>query len=77
MSRQSLPQLIVEAQQLLTQIPQHSQYQALQFNCDITLGDVSQFFNTLQSECQIKGDSHPLTPISNANHLPTASGINI
>ncbi|MHC0068265.1 hypothetical protein ACWATR_36270 [Nostoc sp. UIC 10890] len=43
MSRQSLPQLIVEAQQLLTQILQYSQYQALQFNCDITLGDLVSF----------------------------------
>ena len=77
MSRQSLPQLIVQIQQLLTQILQHPQYQALQFYCDITLGDVSQFFNTLQSECQIKGDSHPLTPISNANRQLIASGINI
>jgi hypothetical protein len=49
LSRQSLPQLIVQAQQLLTQIEQHPQYKALQFDCDVTLGDVSQFFNSLQS----------------------------
>jgi hypothetical protein len=59
MSLQSLPELVVQAQQLLTQIHQHPQYQALQFDCDVTLADVSQFFNTLQSECQVKGDSHP------------------
>jgi hypothetical protein len=77
MSRQSLPKLIVQAQQLLTQIDQHPQYKALQFDCDITLGDVNQFFNTLQSKCQIKGDRTQRQPISNANRLPTASGINI
>ena len=43
MSRQSLPKLIVQAQQLLTQIPQHPQYKALQFDCDITLGDLVSF----------------------------------
>lgn len=56
MTRQSLSQLALQAQQLLTQIDQHPQYQALQIDCDVTLGDVRQFFNTLQSECQIKGD---------------------
>lgn len=45
MSRQLLPQLIVQIQQLLTQIPQHPHYQALQFDCDVTLGDGNQFFN--------------------------------
>ncbi|BAY42187.1 hypothetical protein NIES2111_65830 (plasmid) [Nostoc sp. NIES-2111] len=56
MSRQSLPQLVVQVQELLSQIHQHPQYQALEFDCDVTLGDVNQFFNTLQSECEIKGD---------------------
>ncbi|MBD2302266.1 hypothetical protein [Nostoc sp. FACHB-190] len=56
MTRQSLSQLALQAQQLLTQIDQHPQYQAWQIDCDVTLGDVRQFFNTLQSECQIKGD---------------------
>lgn len=56
MTLQSLSQLMLQAQQLLTQIDQHPQYQALQIDCDVTLGDVRQFFNTLQSECQIKGD---------------------
>ncbi|BAT56978.1 hypothetical protein NOS3756_59900 (plasmid) [Nostoc sp. NIES-3756] len=56
MSRQSLPQLVVQVQELLTQIHQHPQYQALEFDCDVTLGDVNQFFNSLQSECEIKGD---------------------
>ncbi|MBU7586997.1 MAG: hypothetical protein KAF91_29800 [Nostoc sp. TH1S01] len=56
MTLQSLSQLMLQAQQLLTQIDQHPQYQALQIDCDVTLSDVRQFFNTLQSECQIKGD---------------------
>ncbi|MBH8574943.1 hypothetical protein I8752_18350 [Nostocaceae cyanobacterium CENA369] len=50
MNTQPLPDLINQAQQLLTQIRQHPQYQRLQFDCDVTLGDVSQFFNTLQWE---------------------------
>ena len=50
MNTQPLPELIAQAQELLTQIRQHPQYQRLQFNCDVTLGDVSQFFNTLQWE---------------------------
>lgn len=50
MNAQPLPELIAQAQELLTQIRQHPQYQRLQFNCDVTLGDVSQFFNTLQWE---------------------------
>lgn len=48
MNTQPLPELIALAQQLLTQIRQHPQYQGLQFDCDVTFGDVSQFFNTLQ-----------------------------
>ncbi len=56
MSRQSLPQLVVQVQELLSKIHQHPQYQALKFDCDVTLGDVNQFFNTLQSKCEIKGD---------------------
>ncbi len=50
MNTQPLPELIAQAQQLVTQIRQHPQYQRLQFNCDVTLGDVSQFFNALQWE---------------------------
>ncbi|MBW4565564.1 MAG: hypothetical protein KME32_31680 [Mojavia pulchra JT2-VF2] len=48
MNTQPLPELIAQAQQLVTQIRQHPQYQGLRFDCDVTLGDVSQFFNTLQ-----------------------------
>ncbi|BAY95923.1 MULTISPECIES: hypothetical protein [unclassified Tolypothrix] len=48
MNTQPLPELVAQAQQLLTQIRQHPQYQRLNFDCDVTLGDVSQFFNTLQ-----------------------------
>jgi hypothetical protein len=50
MNTKPLPELIAQAQQLVTQIRQHPQYQRLQFDCDVTLGDVSQFFNTLQWE---------------------------
>ncbi|MCC2695226.1 hypothetical protein [Nodularia sp. LEGE 04288] len=48
MTHQPLPELINQAQQLLTQIRQHPQYKKLQIDCDVTVGDVSQFFNTLQ-----------------------------
>ncbi|MBD2303592.1 hypothetical protein [Nostoc sp. FACHB-190] len=48
MNTQPLPELIAQAQQLVNQIRQHPQYQRLNFDCDVTLGDVSQFFNTLQ-----------------------------
>ncbi|BCL40229.1 hypothetical protein [Nostoc sp. MS1] len=48
MNYQPLPELITQAQQLLTLISQHPQYQGLQVDCDVTLGDVSQFFNALQ-----------------------------
>lgn len=48
MNTQPLHQLVAQAQELLTQIRQHPQYQALQIDADVTLGDVSQFFNTLQ-----------------------------
>lgn len=82
MSQQSLPKLVLQAQQLLTQIHQHPQYQALKFDCDVTWNDVNQFFNTLQSSCQIKGDrlrrgvAHRTQrqPISNANRFSIASG---
>ncbi|MBD2168913.1 hypothetical protein H6G04_31550 [Calothrix membranacea FACHB-236] len=50
MNTQPLPELIALAQQLLSEIRQHPQYQNLQVDCDVTLGDVSQFFNTLQWE---------------------------
>ncbi|MBD2303314.1 hypothetical protein [Nostoc sp. FACHB-190] len=50
MNTQPLPELIAQAQQLVIQIRQHPQYQRLNFDCDVTLGDVSQFFNTLQWE---------------------------
>jgi hypothetical protein len=45
---QSLPELIAQSQQLLSQIRQHPQFKLLRFDCDVTAGDVSQFFNTLQ-----------------------------
>jgi hypothetical protein len=48
MQNQPLPELIAQAQQLVTQIRQHPQYQGLQFDCDVTIGDVRQFFNALQ-----------------------------
>lgn len=45
---QSLPELIAQSQELLVQIRQHPQFKILRFDCDVTVGDVSQFFNTLQ-----------------------------
>ncbi|BAY73550.1 hypothetical protein [Trichormus variabilis] len=48
MNTQPLPELVAQAQELLQAIRQHPQYQALQIDADVTLGDVSQFFNALQ-----------------------------
>lgn len=48
MKTQPLPELVAQAQELLTKIRQHPQYQALQIDADVTIGDVNQFFNTLQ-----------------------------
>ncbi len=48
MNTQPLHQLVAQAQELLIQIRQHPQYQALQIDADVTIGDVTQFFNTLQ-----------------------------
>jgi hypothetical protein len=48
MNTQALPELIAKAQKLLIEIKQNPQYQNLQVDCDVTLGDVAQFFNTLQ-----------------------------
>jgi hypothetical protein len=48
MNNQPLPELINQAQELLTQIRQHPQYKALLVDADVTMGDVSQFFNALQ-----------------------------
>jgi len=48
MNNQPLPELINQAQELLTQIRQHPQYKALHIDADVTMGDVSQFFNALQ-----------------------------
>jgi hypothetical protein len=47
MNYQPLPELIAQAQQLLIQIKQHPQFQALQIDADVTIGDVTQFFNAL------------------------------
>jgi hypothetical protein len=48
MNTQPLHQLIAQGQEILSAIRQHPQYQGLQVDCDVTLGDVSQFFNALQ-----------------------------
>ncbi|BAB77494.1 hypothetical protein ACN23B_30850 (plasmid) [Anabaena sp. FACHB-709] len=48
MQNQPLQELVAQAQELLSAIRQHPQYQALQIDADVTLGDVTQFFNTLQ-----------------------------
>lgn len=48
MSTQPLSELVEQSQQLLAQIRQHPQFKILRFDCDVTVGDVSQFFNTLQ-----------------------------
>lgn len=50
MNASPLPELIAKSQELLREIRQHPQFRVLNFDCDVTLGDVSQFFNTLQHE---------------------------
>ncbi len=47
MNTQPLPELVAKAQELLIQIRQHPQYQALQIDADVTIGDVTQFLNVL------------------------------
>jgi hypothetical protein len=50
MNTQQLPELIAQSQQLLSAIRQHPQFQCLHFDCDVSMGDVVQFFNFLQYE---------------------------
>ncbi|MBH8577080.1 hypothetical protein I8752_29680 [Nostocaceae cyanobacterium CENA369] len=47
MSSQPLPDLIAQAQQLLTQIRQHPQFQALDYHPDLSIGDAIQALNEL------------------------------
>lgn len=58
MNASPLPELIAKSQELLREIRQHPQFRVLNFDCDVTLGDVSQFFNSLQHEataCSLEG----------------------
>lgn len=48
MSGNSLLELVSQAQELLGQIRQHPQFKGLQFDCDVAIGDVKQYFNYLQ-----------------------------
>ncbi len=52
MNASPLPELIAKSQELLREIRQHPQFKGLNFDCDVTLGDVSQFFNSLQHEAK-------------------------
>ena len=47
MNTQPLPELIFQAQQLLTQIRQHPQFQALDYHPDLSIGDAIQALNEL------------------------------
>lgn len=50
MNTQPLPELIAQSQELLSAIRKHPQFQGLHFDCDVSIGDVVQFFNFLQYE---------------------------
>ena len=54
-SANSLPELVSQAQELLSQIRQHPQFKGLRFDCDVAFGDVKQYFNYL--EWAASGDS--------------------
>lgn len=53
MNTQQLPELISQSQKLLSEIRNHPQFKGLHFDCDVSLGDVVQFFNFLQYEASI------------------------
>ncbi|MBD2208006.1 hypothetical protein H6G33_37260 [Calothrix sp. FACHB-1219] len=59
MNTQPLPELVAKAQEVLETIRQHPQYQKLNMDCDVTLGDVNQFFNTLQQTTASNVDTTP------------------
>ncbi|RCJ39095.1 hypothetical protein A6770_39085 [Nostoc minutum NIES-26] len=48
MNTQPLPELINQAHQLLTQIRQHPQFQALDYHPDLSIGDAIQALNELR-----------------------------
>ena len=50
MNNQPLPELINQAQQLLTQIHQHPQYKAIEYHPDLSIGDAIQALNELRFE---------------------------
>jgi hypothetical protein len=50
MNTQPLPELIAQSQQLLSEIRKHPHFKGLHFDCDVSIGDVVQFFNFLQYE---------------------------
>jgi DnaJ-domain-containing protein 1 len=50
MNYQSLPELVNQAQQLLSQIQQHPHFQALRYHPDVTIGDASQAIEELRTE---------------------------
>ncbi|MBD2564302.1 MULTISPECIES: hypothetical protein [Nostoc] len=48
MNTQPLPELIAQAQQLLTLIRQHPQFKALDYHPDLSIGDAIQALNELR-----------------------------
>ncbi|RCJ20533.1 hypothetical protein A6770_31455 [Nostoc minutum NIES-26] len=52
MSHEPLPELINQAQQLLTQIRQHPQFKALDFHPDVNVADAQQVLTELDWELQ-------------------------
>jgi hypothetical protein len=50
MNYQSLPELINQAQQLMTQIRQHPNFKALNYSPDVTIADAYQALNELRTE---------------------------
>jgi hypothetical protein len=47
MNQQSLPELISQCQELLSEICQHPEYKALDYHPDVNLGDATQALNEL------------------------------
>lgn len=53
MNTQALPELINQAQQLLTQIRQHPQYKALDYHPDVNVADAQQALTELVFELAV------------------------
>ncbi|MEA5504848.1 hypothetical protein VB735_17390 [Halotia wernerae UHCC 0503] len=73
MNQQSLPELISQCQELLSEICQHPEYKALDYHPDVTLGDATQALNELNWSVDSANESRANAP--SANHCDRPVGI--